>query len=52
MLLLSCDALVLLMSVVVSEVVSVFVLVDVWLLSVVLVLCVVVVWVDWGLAGF
>ena len=51
MLLWSCDAVVLLMSVVVSEVVSVFVLVDVWLLSVVLVLCVVVVWVDWGLSG-
>ena len=52
MLLWSCGVVVLLVSVVVEEVVCMFVLVDVWLLSVVLVLCVVVVWVDWGLIGF
>ena len=48
----SCDVVVPLMSVVVEGVVCMFVLVDVWLLSVLLVLCVVVVWVDWGLIGF
>ena len=40
------------MFVVVEVVVCMFVLVEVWLLKVLLVLCVVVVWVDWRLFGF
>ena len=39
------------MFVVVEVVVCMFVLVEVWLLKVLLVLCVVVVWVDWRLFG-